>query len=198
MKISFRWILLSLIVAMDIYCQSLLIGCQIENNVLNYNSSNYLLGASGNIKDCIPNHPYMRSFFQINIIKNSLDLESFGRSLYVSFESSNEIRYLLMVSAGMFAVAERILLTFFILRIIIRLFVTPIIKTLSTVLIIIVILRVMFAIYNLSESYRLYDTTVVLWNSLQSLFFLLDNKIYNYGDYLLQYFGMSTNQTLAF
>ncbi|EAK90352.1 hypothetical protein [Cryptosporidium parvum Iowa II] len=198
MKISFRWILLSLIVAMDIYCQSVLIGCQIENNVSNYNNSNYLLGASGNIKDCIPNHPYMRSFFQINIIKNSLDLESFGRSLYVSFESSNEISYFLMVSAGMFAVAERILLTFFILRIIIRLFVTPIIKTLSTVLIIIVILRVMFAIYNLSESYRLYETTVILWNSLQSLFFLIDNKIYNYGDYLLQYFGMSTNQTLAF
>ncbi|KAK9171617.1 hypothetical protein CmeUKMEL1_07410 [Cryptosporidium meleagridis] len=198
MKISFRWILLSLIVAMDIYCQSVLIGCQIENNVSNYNGSNYLLGASENVKDCIPNHPYMRSFFQINIIKNSLDLESFGRSLYVSFEPSNEIRYFLMISAGMFAVAERILLIFFILRIIIRLFVTPIIKTLFTVLIIIVILRVIFAIYNLSESYGLYDTTVVLWNSLHSLFFLIDNKIYNYGDYLLQYFGMSTNQTLAF
>ncbi|OII74895.1 uncharacterized protein cubi_03026 [Cryptosporidium ubiquitum] len=198
MKISFRWILLSLIVAMDIYCQSALIGCQIENDISNHNNSNHAVGVGENIKDCLPNHPYMRSFFQTNIIKNSLDLENFGRSLYLSFEPSSEVRHFLMVSAGMFAVAERILLILFVLQIIIKLFVTPIIKTLSIILIIIIILRVIFAIYSLSESYKLCDATIILWNYLQNLFFLIDDKIYNYGDDLLRYFGINTNQTPVF
>lgn len=196
MKISIRWILLSLIVAMDIYCQSALIGCQIENRMSNGDGSNDVVGTDGNIKDCLPNHPYMRSIFQTNIIKNSLDLENFGRSLYLSFEPSREIRYFLMVSAGMFAVAERILLIFLILFVFIRLFVTPIIKTLSAVLVVIVMLRVVFAIYNLSESFKLYDATILLWNSLQSLFFFIDDRIYNYGDDLLRFIGINTNQTL--
>lgn len=173
-------------------------GCQIEHSIPNFNGSNHVMMSSGNIKDCLPNHPYMRSFFQINIIKNSLDLENFGRSLYLSFESSSEVRYFLMISAGMFAVAERILLLLFVLQIIIKLFVTPIIKTLSAIIMIIVIFRVIFAIYNLSENYKLYDITIIFWNYLQNLLFLIDDKIYNYGSDLLRYFGISTNQTIIF
>lgn len=196
MKINIRWILLSLIVAMDIYCQSALIGCQIENGMSNKDSSYDVVGTDGSIKDCLPNHPYMRSIFQINIIKNSLDLENFGRSLYLSFEPSPEIRYFLMISAGMFAVAERILLILLILLMFIRLFVTPIIKTLSAILMVIIALRVAFAIYNISENFKLYDATIILWNSIQNLFFLIDDRIYNYGDNFLKYIGISTNQTL--
>ncbi|KAJ1610761.1 putative signal peptide-containing protein [Cryptosporidium canis] len=101
MKISLRWILLSLILAIDIYCQSALIGCQIENSIPNEDSSYRIVGSDGIAMDCLPNHPYMRSIFQTNIIKNTLDLENFGRSLYLSFESSREtIEYTTMVTVS--------------------------------------------------------------------------------------------------
>ncbi|KAF7456450.1 hypothetical protein HWI79_3018 [Cryptosporidium felis] len=198
MILSLRWILLSLLVAIDIYCQSALLGCYAENGLFPNDSFNsQALKTSRNVVECPPNHPYMRSIFQIDLIKKTLDLENFGRSLYLTFESSREVRYFLMTSAGMFAVAERIMMVFLIFLIFIRLFVTPILKTLSTIILIFVILRIIFAIYNFSENMKIYDATILFWNSIQTVFFLIDDKIYNYGENLLRYMGFDANETLA-
>ncbi|KAK6589526.1 hypothetical protein RS030_203043 [Cryptosporidium xiaoi] len=195
MIISSRWVLLSLLIAVDIYCQSVLLGCYIENGISTDNGSSFNPGLIRDGLECPPNHQNMRSIFMNKFVRSKLDLDNFGRSLYVAFGQSREVRGFMMTSAGMFAVAERILISIFIIQLLLSIFLIPMLKTFTIIIIVFLLIRTMFAIYNFPELINIHSVPKYGLSALQSILSSIDDKLFNYGEKVLYYFGINSNET---
>lgn len=191
MIISSRWILLSLLIAVDIYCQSILIGCYIENGVSISNESVLRPEMFRSGLECPPNHQDMQSIFMNEFVRKKLDLENFGRSLYMAFDSSRQVRSLMMTSAGMLAVAERILVSIFILKLLLSIFLIPILKTFAIIIFVFLLIRIMFAIYNFPETIGIYNLPGYGLSALQTTISIIDDKLFNYAEKVLCYIGIN-------
>ncbi|KAH8739288.1 hypothetical protein FG386_000045 [Cryptosporidium ryanae] len=198
MIISSRWVLLSLLIAIDIYFQSMLLGCYIENGISIDNDNHFNSELIRDIPECPPNHQNMRSIFVNKFVRNKLDLEDFGRSLYISFEQSRGARSFMMTSAGMLAVTERILISIFIIQLLLNIFLVPILKISVIIILMFLLIKAMFSIYNFPESIRIYDISVYGLSAVQALLSKIDDKLFDYGEKILYYFRTSNNETHLF
>ncbi|EEA06678.1 uncharacterized protein CMU_013530 [Cryptosporidium muris RN66] len=190
MFISARWAIISLLIAFDIYCQAVWLGCHVENGVsldIRQQRRLYMVKSS----DCPPNHPYIRSVFHSDLFRSIFDLEDVGQALYISLSTAPELRSFLLSFASMFAVAERVFVLFIALHIIFYFLVAPILRLFVILLTLLLIIRTIYALYNFWGSSDLYSSVYQMWIMFQNFMNGVDSRILNYMEDVLHYIGIS-------